>query len=794
MSWANRLLMPIIPVMPDEPHDALERARPDELEDNLDAYRQLLERVPAVVYIADTGDAGSWHYVSPQIEAILGYTPEEWRADPLLWRQRLHPDDRERVLSEEAAFAAGKALVPPEEYRLLHRDGHVVWIRDEAVLHRDGAGRLRWHGVLSDITDQKRAEAELERRVAQQAAVARLGERALERADISVLIDQACKAATELLGVELASVAELSPDRKTLRLCAGTGWPPGQIGTVTIRAASSTQPGYTIISGAPVVVTDWETEQRFSESRVLELGARSGITVMIEGLDRPFGVFAVHSKLPRQYSPGDVDFVQAIANVLADALARQATEDEIRHRALHDPLTGLPNRILFLDRLEQALARLRRGQSLAAVMFLDLDRFKLVNDSLGHHAGDEILTAVAPRLKQALRATDTVARFGGDEFGILLEDIGTELMATQTAERIAAVFARPFVLGSAEHFLTASVGIALARGGERADELVRDADTAMYRAKEGGRARYELFDDDLRARTVSRLRMETELRRALERDELWLAYQPVVSLRDETIVSVEALLRWEHPERGPVPPVEFIPIAEETGLIEAIGWRVLDEACRQAAQWHVAMPDRPPVGISVNLSAVQIANATLPDTVAMALRAADLDPATLKLEITESVLLAETARLTETLARLRELGVHLVLDDFGTGYSSLGYLTRLPVDALKVDRAFVNRLGHDPQDTSITEAIIAMARALSLPVICEGVETDVQLAELRRMCCDQVQGYYYSRPVDARTITSMLLQCPEWLEDRRRAESDTPTSAERYEGHARPSGSLRPGE
>jgi len=759
--------------MSEEQRGASESARPDDgarppddagprgLEDEAGAYRDLLERVPAVVYIADTGEAGAWHYLSPQIEAILGYTPEEWRADPLLWKKRLHPADRERVLAEEDAFIAGKTRSTAGEYRMLHRDGHVVWIRDDATLHRDSAGRLRWHGVLSDITEQKRTEAELERRAAQQAAVARLGERGLERVDVNELIEQACAAATQLLDVEFASVAELSADRKVLRLCAGVGWPPGSIGSATIPADSSTQPGYTIASGAPVVVTDLETEHRFTESRVLELGARSGIVVTIEGLAQPFGVFAVHSKRVRQYSAGDVDFVQAIANVLADALARQATEDEIRHRALHDPLTGLPNRILFLDRLEQTLARLRRGQSLAAVMFLDLDRFKLVNDSLGHHAGDEILMAVAPRLKQALRATDTVARFGGDEFGILLEDIVSELAATQAAERIAAVFARPFVLGSAEHFLTASVGIALARGGERADELVRDADTAMYRAKEGGRARYELFDDELRARAVSRLRMETELRRALERGELWLEYQPVVSLRDETIVSVEALLRWKHPDRGLIPPAEFIPIAEEPGLIEPIGSQVIDEACRQAAHWHAAMPDRPPVGISVNLSAVQMANATLPDRVAMAIRAADLDPATLRLEITESVLLAESAR-RETLTGLRDLGVHLVLDDFGTGYSSLGYLTRLPLDALKVDRAFVERLGLDSQETSITEAIIAMARALSLPVVCEGVETELQLAELRRMGCEQVQGYYFSRPVDARTITSMLLHGPPW--------------------------------
>jgi diguanylate cyclase (GGDEF)-like protein/PAS domain S-box-containing protein len=755
--------------MSDKRRQSSERARPDELKDDVEAYRDLLERVPAVVYIADTGEDGAWHYVSPRIEAILGYSPEEWHADPNLWTNCLHPDDREWVIAKEARMAAGETISHADQYRMVHRDGHVVWIRDDALLHRDSEGRLRWHGVLSDITEQKLAEAELERRAAQQAAVARLGERALERVDISELIEQACATATELLDVELAAVAELLPDQQMFRLRGGVGWPDGEIGNVIIGAGPTTHPGYTILSGGPVIVTDWEAEDRFTESRAVEIGARSGISVKIEGLDQPFGVFAVHSTRSRQYAAGDVDFVQSIANVLADALARQAAEDEIRHRALHDSLTGLPNRILFLDRLEQALARLRRGHSLAAVMFLDLDRFKRVNDSLGHHAGDEILTAVAPRLKQALRATDTVARFGGDEFGILLEDIASEVTATQAAERIAAVFARPFVLGSAEHFVTASVGIALARGGERADELVRDADTAMYRAKEGGRARYELFDDELRARAVSRLRMETDLRRALERRELWLEYQPVVSLRDETIVSVEALLRWKHPERGLIPPAEFIPIAEETGLIEPIGSQVLDEACRQAAQWHAARPDRAPIGISVNLSAVQIANATLPDTVAMAVRAADLDPSTLRLEITESVLLGETARLSETLSRLRELGIQLVLDDFGTGYSSLGYLTRLPLDALKVDRAFVKGLGHDPQDTSLTEAIIAMSRALSLPVICEGVETEVQLAELRRMGCDQIQGYYFSRPVHPREISSMLLDGPPWAQGKRRA-------------------------
>jgi diguanylate cyclase (GGDEF)-like protein/PAS domain S-box-containing protein len=727
-------------------------------------YRGLLERVPAIVYIADIGAAGAWHYVSPQIEQILGYTPQEWCSDRHLWKQRIHPEDRERVFAAEIELPAGTPAPTADEYRMLHRDGRVVWIRDDASLHRDSLGRVRWHGVMSDVTENKQVEAELERRAAQQAAVARLGERALERVEISELLDQACATAAEMLEVELASVAELSPDRMLFQLRAGFGWPEGAIDNVTVSADGSNQAGYTIATGAPVIVTDWTQERRFTESAARGVGARSGISVAIEGRHRPYGVFAVHSTRSREYSDGDIDFIQSFANVLADALSRQATEDDIRHRALHDPLTGLPNRVLFLDRLEHALARLRRGHGRAAVMFLDLDRFKLVNDSLGHQAGDEILTAVAPRLKQALRATDTVARFGGDEFGVLLEDLESELDATETAERIAAVFAHPFVLGTSEHFISASVGIALAQGGELAEELIRDADTALYRAKEGGRARYELFDEALRARAMSRLRTETDLRRALERAELRLDYQPVISMHDQSIASVEALLRWDHPERGLIPPAEFIPVAEECGVVESIGTWVLEEACRQAAQWHRARPDAAPVGISVNLSTVQVANPSLPETVATVLRATGLEPTAVGLEITESVLLEETDRLTDTLSALKRIGVRLLLDDFGTGYSSLAYLTRLPLDGLKVDRAFIQGLGTKSQDRAITEAIIAMARALSLTVIAEGVETERQLSELRRLGCSQVQGFYYSPPVPAAEITAMLLGGFRWTE------------------------------
>jgi diguanylate cyclase (GGDEF)-like protein/PAS domain S-box-containing protein len=723
----------------------------------------LLQRVPAILYIADAGESGPWHYVSPQIEVILGYSPEEWCSDPTLWRDRLHPDDRERVLTGEYGALDGSAHTGSAEYRLRHRGGHVIWVHDDALLLVGEDGVRRWHGVMSEITERKLAEAELERRAAQQSAVARLGEHALEGASTSDLMQEAVEAATTLLGVEIAAVIELLPERGAFALRSARGLPKAATAD-TVPAGLGSQAGYTILTGAPVVVSDVERERRFTRSPTLAAaGARSGLTVTIAGRQAPFGVLGVHSTGLRDFQPGDVDFVQALANVLGDAFERQLTEDDIRHRALHDPITGLPNRVLFMDRLEQAIARLRRRRGPAAILVLDLDRFQLINDSLGHQVGDELLAAAAPRLRHAVRSSDTVARFGGDEFAILLEEIAGERDAIETAQRIAGMFTRPFVLDGSEHFVTASIGIALAEGGELAEDVIRDADAAMYRAKERGRARYELFDEGMRGRAISRLRVENDLRRALERDELTLDYQPLVSCRDFSIVGVEALIRWEHPGRGRIPPGEFIPVAEENGLIEPIGCWVLENACRQAARWYRQRPDAAPISMAVNLSAVQIANRALAETVAGVLRGSGLDAAFLTLEITESVMLADADGLTDALGALKTIGVKLVLDDFGTGYSSLAYLTRMPLDALKVDRSFIDGLGTEPRDTAITEAIVAMAHALSLDVVGEGVETEQQLAELSRLGCDYAQGFHFARPIPAAAITAMLESGPAWL-------------------------------
>ncbi len=729
-------------------------------------HSALLRRVPAILYTAEAGADGRWEYVSPQIEVILGFTPEEWCADPHLWASRLHSEDAARVLESEAGVLAGEAPQGAVEYRLRHRDGHTVWVRDEALLVDAEDGPPRWHGVISEITDRKRAEAELERRAAQQGAVARLGEHALEGAGTLELCQETVAAAAQLVGVEIAAVIDLASDRDAFAFRAAFG-----LGAEATRdpvpAGRSSQAGYTVLNGAAVIVTDWDKEERFTCSPVLAVrGVRSGLTVMIEGRRAPFGVLGVHSLHSREYDGGDLDFVQALANVLGDAFERQLTEDHIRHRALHDPLTDLPNRTLFMDRLEHAIERLRRRGSSTAVLLVDLDRFKLVNDSLGHPAGDQLLAAAAPRIKQAVRPSDSVARFVGDEFGILLEDIAGEQEAIEMSQRIAGAFTRPFVLDGNEHFVTTSIGIALAEGGERAEDLVRDADAAMHRAKELGRDRYELFDEDIRGRAISRLRLENDLRRALDRDELTLDYQPLVSLRDRSIVSVEALIRWEHPIRGPLPPADFIPVAEESGLIEPIGRWVLEQACRQAAYWYRTRPDAAPISMAINLSAVQLEDQALADTVSAALRGSGLDPACLALELTESAMVDDSEVLTEVLHALEAVGVRLVLDDFGTGYSSLAYLTRLPLDALKVDRSFIRGLGTDPRDTAVTEAIVAMAHALSLEVVGEGAETGLQVAELSRLGCDLVQGYYFSPPVPATVITRMLERGPSWVTSR----------------------------
>ena len=434
---------------------------------------------------------------------------------------------------------------------------------------------------------------------------------------------------------------------------------------------------------------------------------------------------------------------------------RREAEARLVYQAYHDPLTGLPNRALLLDRLGQALARAGRRGEPVALLFLDLDRFKRVNDGLGHAAGDRLLVAVGERLRACARAGDTVARLGGDEFTLLLEGLTDAAEAEAVAAAVAAALEAPVVLDGQPVAVTASIGVALAGpGGAEPAGLLRDADVAMYRAKARGKARVEVFDAAMAAGARERVAFEADLRQAVERGELRLAYQPIVELATGRVVGAEALARWAHPARGVVLPDAFVPLAEETGLIVPLGRWVLAEACRQGRAWQDRFPTPPTV--SVNLSPRQFQQPGLVEEVAAALRSTGLAPDRLQLEITEGAVMADADGAVATLRQLRGLGVRLAIDDFGTGYSSLGYLQRFPIDLLKVDRRFVAGLGRDAGDTAIVEAVVGLAHALRLRVVAEGVETVEQAGRLRELGCELGQGYHFGRPAAAEAMAALM--------------------------------------
>jgi diguanylate cyclase (GGDEF)-like protein/PAS domain S-box-containing protein len=726
----------------------LERAEKT-LRDSAARFRALVQNSSHMVIVLDAG--GGITYASPAFRRMLG-DQEDARVGQNVF-ELVHPDDVHSLRARFGEHLAGLAHGASFEFRFLAADGS--WRHMEALannlLDDPAVGGVVFN--CRDVTERKRAEGLL----ADQAYVLDLIARDAPLIEIlhvlaKVIESEASEARCAVLlldeGAETLTVAA-APSLVDVGLHEADGLVVGP------EAGAS---GTAAFRREPVVTTDVANDPLWRDPKQMALarGIRAAWSTPIIAADgdRVLGVLTVYFDEPRRPTPAESGLLELAAHLADIAIERTHAQAQLAHQAAHDALTGLPNRLFFLDRIGLALARTQRSRSSVAVLFLDLDRFKFINDSLGHDAGDRVLVALGKRLQEVVRPGDTVARFGGDEFTILCEGIADEAHALAIAERVAQVATAPFALGDAEVFVTMSIGIALASGGRaRPESLVENADAAMYRAKARGGNRREMFDQAMRARAKRRLAMHSSLYRAVERREFRLLYQPIHALGSGRPLGAEALVRWEHPDRGLIEPGEFIALAEETGLIVPIGTHVLREACRQARTW-AATGSRPV--IKVNLSGRQFAHPNLAGVVAEILAETGIDPATVYLEITETVLMEDAESTTTALADLKSLGVSLTVDDFGTGYSSLAYLKRFPVDELKVDRAFVAGLLTDQEDLAIVTAVINLAHTLGLNAVAEGVETTEQLTRLRELGCDIGQGYYFGRPLPAEVMASRL--------------------------------------
>jgi diguanylate cyclase (GGDEF)-like protein/PAS domain S-box-containing protein len=679
---------------------------------------------------------GSVSYANPAGRGVLG---PDGLADGESIFARVHPDDLARAREHfgDRLAAPGTGTGPPLLLRMLGRDGAwhdvegvgtnllddpavggvVINARDVSGRVRDGRLLAAQREVLFGIATGQPLEASLE-------AVADLVLDQLPGAVVQIGI------ASRALGGEL--------HMQVVRGAVDEAEGGEQCARVVEQAISS---------GVPARVT-------FPDAAGTCLRASAALPLLNRTADDLLGVMSVcvrDADQLRGIEGGVLDVARSLAQI---ALERQRHLDRLLEMALHDELTGLPNRTLFLDRLRQTLEVERRHGTVTAVLFIDLDNFKLVNDTLGHSVGDQVLRDVGVRINHLLRAGDTVARFGGDEFVVLAADLPSEEEALFVAERIVRAVREPMVVGGADRVVTASVGVSVAAGPEvDLGTLLSRADAALYRAKALGRDRAEVFDADLQRLAHHRLDLETALRAAVLADDLTLHYQPQVDLASGEVTCVEALVRWNRQGDGMVPPDVFVPLAEETGLIVAIGEFVLVEACRQAAEWAEAGR---PLALSVNVSAHQLSRSDIAGVVQKALWDSGLAPHRLRLEVTETVIMEDVAVLNETLARLTALGVTISIDDFGTGYSSLLYLKRLPVQELKIDSAFVQGLGVDPEDETIVRGIVQLAQALGLSTVAEGVETEEQLAHVRQLGCTTAQGFLLGRPMPAEAFWTWL--------------------------------------
>ncbi|MEV6600207.1 bifunctional diguanylate cyclase/phosphodiesterase [Actinoplanes sp. NPDC051346] len=579
------------------------------------------------------------------------------------------------------------------------------------------------------------------------------------RAPLQKILDSITTSATELLGLEIASLNVLEKDDPTVgSMVSSVGFPPDILPKMKrVPLPEAGVAGVAVMTNELVLVEDYENCP-VAIPDVVRSNLRAVMAIPVHENGAVVGCLTVGTfKGPRQWDKQSQEILRAFAEHVSLALTDAQTL-EAMNQAFHDSLTGLASRALFMTRLDGAFVAAREADTGLAVLFVDLDRFKVVNDSLGHAAGDLLLTGVADRIKACLRPLDSAARLGGDEFAVLLPIVTGVDEAVPVADRILEALREPFDLAGKETFVSCSVGIAYSAAGEitGAQELMVQADLAMYQAKKAGKDRLEIFEPAMQASFQAGLQLEADLRRAVVRHEFTLRYQPIVHLRTGEITGLEALVRWQHPERGLIPPLDFIPLAEETGMIVQIGEWVLREACRQAAIWNTRRDGQRPLSVSVNLSAVQLDQTDLPDTVASALEHSGLPAACLVLELTESLLVDHRSSTLRQLERIKALGVRLAIDDFGTGYSSLAYLRRFPVDIIKIDKSFVDDVGDVPAAAALTLGIIQLGQALSLSTIAEGIEDAGQLSELADGNCELGQGYYFAEPLTELAMGELL--------------------------------------
>lgn len=719
-------------------------------------FRVLTESLPQLVWVARPD---GWHiHFNKRWTDFTGLTLEESLGYG--WKQSIHPDDQVR-----AATAWRKSMESGEphdgEYRLSRADGVYRWMLVRALPLRDASGEIvKWFGTGTDIDDLKRVEDELNSQARQQSIAAAFGRVAISERNLDELFRRAANAAAQGLRADFSKII-FKAAGGNLFVKAGVGWHPGWIGRRVITENENSWVGHVLKSNQPVIVDDFASETRFDPSEMLlPHGIVSGISIpIVGGAVEPAGLLSVCAAEKREFSKNDIGFLESLANVLASAVERTRSDERVAYMANHDSLTDLPNRLLSMDVLKVSLAHAVRHGSSLALMFVDLDRFKSINDVFGHEAGDQVLRAISSRLKCSVRPTDIVSRQGGDEFLIVFPDVPSERDIARIAEKIAETVSAPLKLEHTEVVLSASIGIAcFPQNGDTAEALVRNADAAMYDAKRAGRNRYQFYSPDMTERAVDRLLLEADMRRAIEQKQFFVVYQPQIDLTSGTITGLEALIRWRHPERGFIPPNQFIPIAEESGLISKIGEWVLKTACAQHAAW---VSDGLIDGvIAVNVSPNQFRQPGFVDSVLEAVRFSALPPSFLELEVTEGVVMDNIENVQSKLDRLSLAGIKLAIDDFGTGYSSLSYLKQLPIARLKIDQSFTNGLPDDRESVAIVQAIVNLGQNLGMGVVAEGVETDGQLEKLRSMNCQSGQGYLFAKPLAA-------IDCAEHLSKRK---------------------------